>query len=139
MVKFTRSASAAQGSHVRIPGVNMVSLVKPCCGRRPTNSRGRWTRILAQGQSCSAKRGGLVADVSSGLIFLKKKKDSLIYGFILFSKLEKFYGHFFIFFSVLLLSSHFGTQITTMLDDLILSHRQPNLFFFQFFPECFIT
>ena len=30
--------------------------------------------MLAQGQSSSAKRGGLVADVSSGLIFLKKEK-----------------------------------------------------------------
>ena len=30
--------------------------------------------MLAQGQSSSAKRGGLVADVSSGLIFLKKRK-----------------------------------------------------------------
>ena len=29
--------------------------------------------MLAQGQSSSAKRGGSVADVSSGLIFLKKK------------------------------------------------------------------
>ena len=28
--------------------------------------------MLAQGQSSSAKRGGLAADVSSGLIFLKK-------------------------------------------------------------------
>ena len=30
--------------------------------------------MLAQGQSSSAKRGGLVADVTLGLIFLKKKK-----------------------------------------------------------------
>ena len=30
--------------------------------------------MLAQGQSSSAKRGGLAADVISGLIFLKKKK-----------------------------------------------------------------
>ena len=30
--------------------------------------------MLAQSQSSSAKRGGLAADVSSGLIFLKKKK-----------------------------------------------------------------
>ena len=30
--------------------------------------------MLAQGQSSSAKRGGLAADVSSGLIFLKEKK-----------------------------------------------------------------
>ena len=29
--------------------------------------------MLGQGQSSSAKSGGLVADVSSGLIFLKKK------------------------------------------------------------------
>ena len=31
--------------------------------------------MLAQGQSSTAKRGRLVADVSSGLIFLKKKKN----------------------------------------------------------------
>ena len=30
--------------------------------------------MLAQGQSSSAKRGGLAADISSGLIFLKKTK-----------------------------------------------------------------
>ena len=30
--------------------------------------------MIAQGQSSSAKRGGLVEDVNSGLIFLKKKK-----------------------------------------------------------------
>ena len=30
--------------------------------------------MLAQGQSSSAKRGGLAADICSGLIFLKKKK-----------------------------------------------------------------
>ena len=30
--------------------------------------------MLAQGQSSSAKRGGLVADVGSGLLFLKEKK-----------------------------------------------------------------
>ena len=32
-----------------------------------------WAGMLAQGQSSSAKRGELAADVSSGLIFLKKK------------------------------------------------------------------
>ena len=31
-----RSASAAQGSPIRIPGVDMAPLGKPCCGRRPT-------------------------------------------------------------------------------------------------------
>ena len=34
--------------------------------------------MLAQSRSSSAKRGGLPADVSSGLIFLKKKKIVLI-------------------------------------------------------------
>ena len=31
--------------------------------------------MLAQGQFSSAERGGLAADVSSGLIFVKKKKN----------------------------------------------------------------
>ena len=37
-------------------------------------SGGRWAQMLAQGQSSSAKRRGLVADVSSGIMFLKKKE-----------------------------------------------------------------
>ena len=50
---------------------------KPCCGRRPTyKSRGRWAWMLAQDQSSSAKMGGL-AVVSSGLIFLKTKKNEI--------------------------------------------------------------
>ena len=35
-VRFARSALAAQGSPVRIPGVDMALLGSPCCGRRPT-------------------------------------------------------------------------------------------------------
>ena len=35
-VKCARSALAAWGLLVRIPGVDMAPLVKPCCGRRPT-------------------------------------------------------------------------------------------------------
>ena len=42
-------------------------------GRHPTY-RGRWAWMLAKGQSFSAKRGGLSTDVSSGPIFLTKKK-----------------------------------------------------------------
>ena len=35
-VKFTCSASVAQGLPVQILGADMASLVKPCCGRCPT-------------------------------------------------------------------------------------------------------
>ena len=35
-VKCAHSASVAQGSLVRIPGVDMALHDKPCCGRRPT-------------------------------------------------------------------------------------------------------
>ena len=66
-VKCACSASAAQGSQVRIRGVDMAPLGKPCCGRRPTYKveedehgcyrRGRlpqqkeedWQQMLAQG------------------------------------------------------------------------------------------
>ena len=37
--------------------------------------------MLAQGQSSSAKRGGLAADVSSGLIFLKKQNKTKLRNF----------------------------------------------------------
>ena len=50
-------------------------LVKLCCGRHPTQSRGGWARILGQDQSSSAKRGGFAMDVSTMLIFLIKKKE----------------------------------------------------------------
>ena len=74
MVKFSHSALAAWGSPVQIPRADVALLEKPCCGRRPTykveeDGHG----MLAHGQSSSAKRGGLAAYVSSGLIFLKKK------------------------------------------------------------------
>ena len=36
MVNFPRSASAAWGSPVQIPGADMALIVKPCCGKRLT-------------------------------------------------------------------------------------------------------
>ena len=74
-VKFMRSASVAQGSPVQIPGTDLHTAGKPCCGRHPTykvEEDGHGCN--AQGQSSSAKRWGLVVDISSGLIFLKKRK-----------------------------------------------------------------
>ena len=71
---------------LRWPGVPRVGsqvwtyapLVKPCCGRRPTYKvEEDKAQMLVQGQSSSAKRGRLVADVSSRLIFLKKNKKTL--------------------------------------------------------------
>ena len=74
-VKCTCSTLAAQGSPVWILGADMALRGKPCCGRRPTyKRRGRWAQMWAQGQFSSAKREGLAADVSSGLIFLEKKR-----------------------------------------------------------------
>ena len=73
MVKFVCCASAPQGSQVLIPGVDLCAAYQAMLwqGSQIKNG-GRWARMLAQGQSSSAKRGGLVADVTSGLIFLKK-------------------------------------------------------------------
>ena len=45
-VKFALSALAAWGSPVRVPGVDMAPLIKPCCGRRPTY------KVEEDGQGC---------------------------------------------------------------------------------------
>ena len=57
VVKCARSASAAQGLPVEIPGADMAPLVKPCCGRHPTY-----------------KAEEVGHDVSSGPVFLSKKR-----------------------------------------------------------------
>ena len=75
-VKFACSASAAQGSPVWILGVDLHTAYQAMLWQvSHIYIRGRWVQILAQGQSSSAKRGGLTADVSSRLIFLKTKKQ----------------------------------------------------------------
>ena len=70
MVKFARSASAAQGSPVQIPGVDMAPLGMPRCGRCPTYNIEEDGCDVSSGPAFPAKRGGL-AVVSSGLVFLK--------------------------------------------------------------------
>ena len=67
-VKFAQSASAAWSSPVRIPAYQAM-----LWQASHIQNGGRWAQMFAQGQSSSAKRGGLAADVSSGLIFLQKK------------------------------------------------------------------
>ena len=46
VVKYARSTSAAWGLQVRILGVDMAPLGKPCCGRHPTY------KIEEDGQGC---------------------------------------------------------------------------------------
>ena len=58
VVKFAHSASAAQGSQVWIPGVDLHDVCQPCCGSIP-----------------HTKQRKIGTDVSSGPIFLKKKKN----------------------------------------------------------------
>ena len=70
MVKFVHSTSAAQGSQVRIPGVDLALLIKPCCGGVPHKIGEDWLSDNIP----QAKRGRLTTDVSSGPIFLTKNK-----------------------------------------------------------------
>ena len=73
-MKFARSAPPAPGSPVRIPGAGPSTAWRDTLWQAShLESRGGWARMSAQGQSSSADRGGLAADVRSGLIFLKNK------------------------------------------------------------------
>ena len=80
MVKCARSASAAWGSLVRIPGMDMTPLGKSHAvvgvpyikGRKMDNDVSSGPVFLSK-----KRRGGLAA-VSSGLIFLKKKKGKVV-------------------------------------------------------------
>ena len=75
VVKFTHSDLEAWGSLVHILGVDLCITCQVMLWQASyMQSRGRWAWMLAQSQSSSAKRGGLVVDVSSELIFLKKVK-----------------------------------------------------------------
>ena len=77
MVKFAHSASVAPGLPVRVPGVDLHTAYQAMLWQvSHTENGGRWAETLIQGQSSLAKRGGFVADVSSGLIFLGGKKKA---------------------------------------------------------------
>ena len=72
VVNFAHSTSMAWGSAVRILGVDLHTTCQALLWQAShIESKGRWAWMLAQGQSSSAKRGKLAADISSGLIFLK--------------------------------------------------------------------
>ena len=74
-VKSAHSASAAWGSQVLILGKDICTANQAMLWQTfHMWNRGRWAEMLAQGHSSFAKWGGLVADVSSGLVFLKKTK-----------------------------------------------------------------
>ena len=76
-VKFMCSASAACGLLVQIPSSDLpITYQAMLWEASHIQNRGRWLQMLAQGQSSSAKRGGLAVDVSSGLFFLTKKEKA---------------------------------------------------------------
>ena len=78
VAKFACSASAARDSQVQMPGADLSTAYQAMLRQvSHISNRGRKAQMLAQGQPSSAKTGGLVADVSSGLIFLKKKKQAM--------------------------------------------------------------
>ena len=73
VVKFACSTLVAQGSQVWIPGVDLHTAYQAMLWQvSHIQNRGGLAQTLAH-QSSSAKTGGLAADVSSELIFLKKK------------------------------------------------------------------
>ena len=72
-IKFANSTSEAPGLPVWIPDVDPRMAYQALLWQvSHIQSRGRWARMFSWVQSSSAKRRGLVADVSLGLIFLKK-------------------------------------------------------------------
>ena len=71
--KLAHPALAAWGSQVWIPRMDLPTTYQAMLW--PTSyieKRGRWPKMLAQGQSSSAKRWWLATDVSSGLILKEK-------------------------------------------------------------------
>ena len=76
VVKFAHSTLAYQGLPVRVLGADPCTDCQAMLWQAShIQNRRRWAQMLAQGQSYSAKRGRLAADVSSGLIFLNQKKE----------------------------------------------------------------
>ena len=49
VVKFARSALVAWGSQVRILGVDLALLIKPCCGGVPLKIEEDWHRCYLSG------------------------------------------------------------------------------------------
>ena len=74
VVKFKHSTSAAQGSQVRIPGVELHTAHQAILWRGPTyKTEEDWHRCQLSDSLPQTIRGRLATDVSSGSIFLTKK------------------------------------------------------------------
>ena len=79
MVKFTCSALAAWDSPVWIPGTDLYTAHQAMLWQHPTYKIERhWHRCCLSDNLPQAKRGRLATDVSSGPIFLTKKKKKRI-------------------------------------------------------------
>ena len=74
MVKFSCSALAARALQVGILGTDLTPLTMPCFGGIPYKIKEDCHKCQLSGNLSQAKSGRLATDVSSGAIFLTKKK-----------------------------------------------------------------
>ena len=74
VIKFARSALVVRGSQAWIPGVDLALLIKPHCGGVSQKIEEDWHRCQLSDNLPQAKSGRLATNVSSGPIFLIKKK-----------------------------------------------------------------
>ena len=79
MAKFVCSASVAQGSGIQIPGADLCTTQHAMLWWHPMYKMEEdWHRHQLSDRLPQAKRGRLATDVSSGPIFLSKKKETTL-------------------------------------------------------------
>ena len=76
-VEFTCSASASEIRWFRSQVQTYALLIKLCCGSVPHIKWREMGTGISSGPIFLSKKGGFVADVSSGLIFLKENNNNI--------------------------------------------------------------